>query len=262
MAIVAVLVVVAASLLITRVGAVALMLTGMSRESSRFQARSAFFGVGFTTTEAESVVSHPVRRRIIAWLILLGNAGVVSVLGTLLISFRANTDDTLVRVVVLLAGLLLLALLGASRPVDRMLTRLIRRALGRFSDLDVRDYSAVLELEGGYTVAELLVEDSDWVAGRPLSSVTLRDEGVVVLGIHRAGHGAYIGAPDGDTLIRAGDVLTVYGREDRVCELDRRARGAEGDAAHAAAVHEQEELEAQEEALDPAGVSAPGASGT
>jgi hypothetical protein len=237
------------------------MLTGMSRESSRFQARSAFFGVGFTTTEAEAVVTHPVRRRIIAWLILLGNAGVVSLLGTLLISFRADTSDTLVRVVVLVAGLLLLALLGVSRPVDRVLTRVIRRLLGRFSDLDVRDYSAVLELEGGYTVAELLVEDSDWIAGRHLGEVTLRDEGVVVLGVHRRG-GAYIGAPDGDTVVRAGDLLTVYGLEDRVCELDRRARGDEGDAAHAAAVHEQEELEAEEEALDPAEVSSPGASGT
>jgi uncharacterized transporter YbjL len=165
-------------------------------------------------------------------------------------------------VVVLVAGLLLLALLGVSRPVDLMLTRLIRRLLRRFSDLDVRDYSAVLELEGGYTVAELLVEESDWIAGRRLGEVTLRDEGVVVLGIHRAGGGAYIGAPDGDTIVRAGDVLTVYGREERVCELDRRARGDEGDAAHAAAVHEQEELEAEEEALDPAAVSPPGASGT
>jgi K+/H+ antiporter YhaU regulatory subunit KhtT len=261
MAIVAVLVVVAASLLITRVGAVALMLTGMSRESSRFQARSAFFGVGFTTHEAEAVVGHPVRRRVIAWLILLGNAGVVSVLGTLLITFGGQRHDTTVRVVVLVAGLLLLALLAASRAVDRVVTRVIRRALGRFSDLDVRDYAAVLELEGGYTISELLVEEQDWVAGRRLAEVTLRDEGVVVLGVRRSGS-AYLGAPDGDTIVRAGDVLTVYGREERVCELDRRARGAAGDAAHATAVREQEELEAQEDALDPAAVSPPDPSGT
>jgi len=261
MAAVTVLVVVAASLLITRVGAVALMLTGMSRESSRFQARSAFFGVGFTTAEAEAVVSHPVRRRIIAWLILLGNAGVVSVLGTLIISFGGHSHDTLLRAVVLGAGLLLLALFAASRPVDRVLTRVIRRGLGRWSDLDVRDYSAVLELEGGYNVSELLVEETDWIAGRRLAEVTLRDEGVVVLGIRRAG-GAYLGAPDGDTIVRAGDVLTVYGREERVCELDRRARGADGDAAHATAVREQEELEAEEDALDPAGVRTPDPSGT
>jgi 4-amino-4-deoxy-L-arabinose transferase-like glycosyltransferase len=261
MAVVTVLAVVVASLLITRVGAVALMLTGMSRESSRFQARSAFFGVGFTTAEAEAVVGHPVRRRIIAWLILLGNAGVISVLGTLIISFGGHNQDTLLRVVALAGALLVLSLVAASRPVDRILTRLIRRALGRWSDLDVRDYSAVLELEGGYAVAELLVEDSDWIAGRRLAEVTLRDEGVVVLGVRR-GRGAYLGAPDGDTIVRAGDVLTLYGREDRVCELDRRARGAEGDAAHEQAVHAQEELEAEEEALDPAAVSPPGASGT
>lgn len=260
-AVVTVFVVVAASLLITRVGAVALMLTGMSRESSRFQARSAFFGVGFTTAESEAVVGHPVRRRIIAWLILLGNAGVVSVLGTLIITFGGQHNDTLLRAAILAAGLLLLALFGVSRPVDRVLTRLIRRALGRWSDLDVRDYSAVLELEGGYMVSELLVEEQDWVAGRRLAEVTLRDEGVVVLGVHRSG-GAYLGAPDGDTIVRPGDVLTVYGREERVCELDRRARGADGDVAHATAVREQEELEAEEDALDPAAVSPPGPSGT
>src|SRR5689334_5533748 len=202
--------VVLVSQLITRVATIALSLTGMSTESARFQARSAFFGVGFTTTEAEAVVGHPVRRRIIMWLILLGNAGVVTTMGTLLISFTGGGSH-LTTVVVLLAGLAVLALLAVSRPVDAALTRLIHRALRRWSDLDVRDWSGLLALEGGYTVAELEVEEQDWIAGCALSDLTLRDEGIVVLGIHRNG-GGYIGAPDGDTVIRAGDVVTVYGR--------------------------------------------------
>ncbi|MEE3220394.1 MAG: potassium transporter TrkA, partial [Planctomycetota bacterium] len=41
------------TLLITRVATVALMVTGLSRESARFQARSALTGVGFTTYESE-----------------------------------------------------------------------------------------------------------------------------------------------------------------------------------------------------------------
>jgi hypothetical protein len=246
MAVVTVFVVLLASLLIARVGAVALTLTGMSHESSRFQARSAFFGVGFTTAEAEAVVGHPVRRRIIAWLILLGNAGVISILGSLVISFGGERD-TLGHVGILLAGLVVVALLATSRPVDRVLTRVIRRLLGRWTDLEVRDYAAVLELEGGYAVAELLVEPQDWVAGRCLGAVTLRDEGVVVLGVHRQG-GAYLGAPDGDTVIAAGDVLTLYGREDRVAELDRRVRGDAGDQAHRTAIDEQAQLEAAEDA--------------
>jgi K+/H+ antiporter YhaU regulatory subunit KhtT len=239
------------SLLIARVGAVALSVTGMSRESSRFQARSAFFGVGFTTAEAESVVAHPVRRRIVGWLILLGNAGVISILGSLVITFGGERT-TLGHVAVLLGGLLAIAVLASSRPVDRVLTRVIRRLLTRFTDLEVRDFEAVLELEGGYAVAELLVEPQDWIAGRRLGAVTLRDEGVVVLGVHRDG-GAYIGAPDGDTVIVPGDVLTLYGREDRVAELDRRVRGDAGDRAHAAAVDEQEAVEAREDEVEAGG---------
>jgi hypothetical protein len=246
MAAVSVLVVVLVSLLVARIGTVALTLTGLSRESARFQARSAFFGVGFTTNEAEAVVGHPVRRRIIMWLILLGNAGVVTTMGTLLISF-AGGGDHLTTIIVLLAGIVVLAALAVSRPVDAALTRLIRGALRRWSDLDVRDWSGLLELEGGYTVAELEVEEQDWIAGRALSELTLRDEGIVVLGIHR--HGGYIGTPDGDNVIRPGDVLIVYGRRDHVEELDRRAHDEQGDHAHAVAVAEQEEIEASEEAL-------------
>jgi hypothetical protein len=241
MAAVSVVIVVLVSLLVARVGTVALTLTGMSRESARFQARSAFFGVGFTTAEAESVVGHPVRRRIIMWLILLGNAGVVTTMGTLLISF-AGGGDRLTTIIVLVAGLAVLAALATSRPVDAALTRAIRRALRRWTDLDVRDWAGLLELEGGYTVAELEVEAADWIAGRALSALTLRDEGIVVLGIHRRG-GSYVGAPDGETVIEAGDVLTVYGLEDHVVELDRRAHDEAGDEAHARAVAEQERLE-------------------
>ncbi len=184
MAAVSVLVVLLVSLLVARVGTVALTLTGMSRESARFQARSAFFGVGFTTGEAEAVVGHPVRRRIIMWLILLGNAGVVTTTGTLLISFAGGRDQ-LKSVAVLLVGVIVLGALAMSRPVDRVLTRVIRRALARWTDLDVRDYAGLLELGEGYTVAELEVEDGDWIAGRELGELTLRDSGIVVLGIHR-----------------------------------------------------------------------------
>ena len=49
------------SLVIVRVATIALTLTGLSRELARFQARSAFTGTGFTTSESEKVVAHPIR---------------------------------------------------------------------------------------------------------------------------------------------------------------------------------------------------------
>jgi hypothetical protein len=63
--VIAFLTVLALSMLITGLATSALSMTGLSRESARFQARSAFTGTGFTTQEAEKVVNHPVRRRII-----------------------------------------------------------------------------------------------------------------------------------------------------------------------------------------------------
>lgn len=235
MAAVSVLVVLLVSLLVARVGTVALTLTGMSREAARFQARSAFFGVGFTTGEAEAVVGHPVRRRIIMWLILLGNAGVVTTTGTLLISF-AGGHDRLRGVVVLVAGVIALGAIAMSRPVDRVLTRVIRRALRRWTDLDVRDYAGLLELGDGYTVAELEVEDADWIAGHELGELTLRDAGIVVLGIHRP-DADYVGAPEPGTTVHPGDVLTVYGLEERVEALDRGRRLAEVDLAGVEGAH-------------------------
>ncbi len=74
-ALVSLLVTIGLSLLVTRVASIALAMTGLSHDLAKFQARSAFTGVGFTTSEAEKVVAHPVRRRILMLLMLLGNAG-------------------------------------------------------------------------------------------------------------------------------------------------------------------------------------------
>ncbi len=224
------LVVILVSLLITRVATVALTLTGLSRESARFQARSALSGVGFTTSEAEAVVNHPVRRRVVMALMLLGGAGTVTVIGALFLSFaNADASQRSTRVAMLLGGLVALWLVARSPWVDRRLSRLITRALGRWTDLDARDYAALLHLSGSYSVMEMAVNAGDWVAGRRLEELSLRDEGVVVLGISRA-DGVYLGAPRFGTEIKDGDTLILYGRSPRLCELDRRPAGAVGDS--------------------------------
>jgi NhaP-type Na+/H+ or K+/H+ antiporter len=85
--VVSLLLVLALSMLVIRVGAVAFLMTGLSEEVARFQSLSAFSGTGFTTDEAETVVKDPARRRIATLLIRLGAIGVVSSIATLLLSF-------------------------------------------------------------------------------------------------------------------------------------------------------------------------------
>lgn len=238
--------VVLVSLLITRIATVALTLTGMSRESARFQARSALSGVGFTTSEAEAVVNHPVRRRVVMVLMLLGSAGIVTVVATLVLSF-ANTDAAQKgqRLGLVIAGLVVLWLLARSAWVDARLSRVIAMVLRRVSSLDARECAALLRLGGGHTVSELAVCDGDWLAGRSLRELELRDEGVVVLGITRSG-GRYVGAPRFDTAVRAGDTLLVYGPAERIGELDRRPRGEAGERLHDVAIAEHARQTEQE----------------
>ncbi len=230
LALITVLVVVVVSLIVTRVATVALMQTGMSRHVARFQARSALSGTGFTTGESESVVNHPVRRRVIGTLMLVGSAGLVTAVGSLALSFgAANTDERLRRGAVLLAGLSLLLIVANSRWVDRRLSRLIGRLLGdRVSG--ARDYARLLDLSGDYAVNELLVESEDWVAERTLGQLRLDEEGVIVLGVHRSS-GGYVGVPAGDTRLHPQDTLILYGQQSRLEELDERGQGNEGAAA-------------------------------
>lgn len=244
------LVVVFTSLIVVRVATVALTLTGLSKELARFQARSAFTGSGFTTAESEKVVHHPVRRRIIMLLMLLGNAGLVSAVTSLMVTvIRDDAGDRttlLIKVALLIGGLFLLWLLANSGWVDRRMSRVIRWALKRWTKIDARDYAGLLHLSGDYAVVELAVEENDWLAERTLIDLKLSEEGVLVLGIERV-DGRYLGAPRGKTKLVAGDVLLLYGPKDRIAELDERPAGLEGAVAHIKAQREQREVEQEEQ---------------
>jgi hypothetical protein len=253
-AIVSLLIVLMMSLLVTRVAAMALMLTGMSQEVARFQARSAFTGVGFTTHEAEDVISHPVRRRIVMMLMLLGNLGVGAVVATLILSVMqtAQSDlwwNKLLSLGVGMVGLLLLTLAANNRHIERYLNRVIAWGLRRWSNLQVRDYVALLQLQDGYAVSELLVEPNDWLAQKTLMELKLPQEGVLVLGIKRTA-GVFLGTPTADTDVHAGDTLILYGPVERIEELDQRRRGRKGDVAHREAVEEHEEDLEEQEKID------------
>lgn len=250
-----VLVVVLISMIIGRVATTALTLTGMSREQARFQARSALTGAGFTTTESESIVTHPVRRRIVMMLMLTGSAGIVTVIGSIAIGAaqeRADGSSTLLALLLLVGAILALLWIMKLRPVERVMSRVIRAGLRRYTDLEVRDVESLLDIHGGYSIAELLVEDTDWLCERSLIDMRLNDEGVLVLGIQRR-NGGYDGAPKGTSTVHAGDTLLVYGHQDRIAQLDDRVQGPLGDAEHARSMAEvaQSAQQIDPETLDP-----------
>ncbi len=236
------------SIVITRIATVALVHTGLSVESARFQARSALTGTGFTTEEAEHVINHPIRRRIIMTLMLLGNAGLITAVSSLILTFVGGQSEAslLEKFLFLALGMGLMGWIAFSRWVDRQLSWLIDWALRRVADLDACDYVSLLHLAGEYRLVELLVRPGDWIEGLRLMDARPRNEGVMVLAVKQQ-DGAFIGTPSGETVVAAGDTLVMYGRAAALDRIDQRRKGWEGDKAHREAVAEQRALSRKEQ---------------
>jgi hypothetical protein len=231
------------TLIIGRLGSLALTATGLPREIAKFQARSALSGAGYTTNESESITSHPARRRIVMALMAVGSLGSAGVIGTVIASFLdvSGFSAGLRRGLILAIGVIALTFIMRIPTLDRMLLRLFAGIVRRVTDVDVRDYGNMLRLSGDYGISELLVEPDDWLRNRTLAELDLSHEGLLVLGIVRGDH--YYGAPKGTYQARSGDTLLVYGPVERLAELDARRSGTAGEQAHRAAIAAQREIE-------------------
>jgi hypothetical protein len=247
------LVVLAGLILVMRIATIMFIHTGLSRESASFQALSALSGVGYTTAEAEKIVNHPVRRRILFVLLIAGNAGIVTAVSSLILTFvLPDTHFTLIeKLLLLFGGLSFLLFLAMSSWANRILQVIVSWLLRRFTRLDVQDYSSLLRLAGEYQVGELWVKEDDWLVGKNLGEAGLHMEGILVLGFRRA-DGTYIGVPGAKTKILAGDTLIVYGRESSLAGLDEREGGRLGDIEHFDAIEAEKQVAEKEKKADPA----------
>jgi hypothetical protein len=208
------------SVLVTRIATIALVHTGLSREAAQFQARSAFTGVGFTTTESERVVKHPVRRRIVLLLMLFGNAGIVTAIASLILTFlpREESIELGLKLAYLLTGVLFIWLVVRSRWFHKSLFTLVSKALEKYSVLEIRDYSSLLQLGGDYRVSEYYVDEGSKLINKSLQELQLTSSGILILAITRKDSG-FIGSPHGANKIFEGDTIIIYGKLEDVDKI-------------------------------------------
>jgi hypothetical protein len=217
----ALLIIVIVSLLIVRIGTNALVLTGMSLDASRFQAASAFFGVGFTTSEAEMVVGHVVRRKIILHLIILGNIGLTSALATLIITFVNGSGEghaIISKLGLIALGVSCLYIFSHTGFIKKPLDRVMKYTLKRSGVVHAQDYETLLNLENGYCISDIKIEANHSLANKALHESRPNDHGIVILGVRRRG-GEFIGAPGKEDLLYDGDTVMVYGSEESVDKM-------------------------------------------
>ncbi len=243
--------VVAISFLITKTGTIALMQTGMSRERAQFQARSAFSGAGFTTSESEVVVKHPIRRRIIMNLIVCGNAGVVTAIATLIIGFAGKEETSLwLKLSLLVLGFVTFYFVTRSKRLDRWLERSIKKLLERYAGLRARSFARIVTVMEDHEVTEMEVSENLWLQDGTLAELKLPAEGVLVLGVIR-GDESFVGVPPGAYRVQETDRLVLFGKTEQIADLAKRKDRLKGKQDHQESVERHlEEVENIKKELD------------
>jgi hypothetical protein len=213
------LVVAAITMVFTQMAAGALIATGMPPPVAAFQARSAFSGAGFTTTEAENVVNHPVRRRIIMAAMFVGTLGTPTLVVTVLVGFVApGPGSTTERTLVAVSGVVLILLVIVNRPVTRVLEGVGRRyAQARLLPAVAGAGHELLALDDEFVVASAGIGDETEESPRSLRGLDHTFPALTVLGVQRDGQ--LIAEGPADLSLQPGDRLVVFGPRSRLRDL-------------------------------------------
>jgi len=198
------------SFLIVRAAAIALMMTGMDEKRAKFQALSAFSGTGFTTKEAEYVINHPKRRRIITWLMILGNAGIVTVIVTATSSLVRSGGYQLPMYILLLAvGIFIIYRIVTNRGFIRRWEGFIEDKFVQSRTFEEDVTEDLLHFIEGYGLVRIIVAEDSPLAGSSLAEHKLTERDILVLGIERGKN--WIPIPKATEIIEDGDKVVAYG---------------------------------------------------
>jgi hypothetical protein len=203
-------------LIILWIGSIALEATGMIRSRARFQALSCLTGTGFTTTEAESVVNHPRRRRIATWLIFIGNAGIISGLILMIQYLRSGlVAPSRVAIITLVVVVVLVFLLVRLKIVHGITNAFVKMFRGK-TDLHTREF--VLQT-GDYGIARVGIREDDKPSGKTVKDTIVHQTGITVLAIERGN--TVLSPPAPEEAVLPGDFLLCYGKTADILRVTR-----------------------------------------
>ena len=204
------LLVIITSLLIVRAGTIALMMTGIDQKRAAFQALSAFTRAGFTTREAEVVVNNPQRRRIITWLIILGNAGLVAIIVSATSSIVASQGYQVpITIFVIILGTYLIYKLMSRVGFIRKWEGFVQKQFIKSRTFEEATTEDLLHFIEGYGLVRAITTKNSPFVGATLSDVRALDRDIVILGIERGKD--WLPHPQAKTTIEEDDKLVIYG---------------------------------------------------
>ena len=215
---------------VVRIGAAAFELTGLNPDQAHFQALSAFTRTGFTTHEAELIVTHKQRRQIASALMILGNAGIVTLIATLVNSMRPEAASAILIPVLgkkipaflapyVIVGIMLILLFLIYRAFrsSRLSNILMRKVQQRMVDkkfIQPVCFEELLLGAKGYGISQVEITEKNPLEGKTLSESELRENDILVLSVERGDE--HFLNPSPRIKFVPGDKLVCFGKLDSI----------------------------------------------
>jgi amino acid transporter len=205
-------------LFILWLGSIALEATGMEREKARFQALSALSGTGFTTREAESIVNHPRRRRIVSWLIFLGSVGIIAFILVMILYLRAGFKaPTLVHIGIIIISIFILGLIVWTGLINK-LSNIIVSLLHKGHPVSDFNTEEILHQVGDYGIARIRINERNGATSFTLGNKKFKEQDITILAIERGDK--VLSLPKDEEVVLAGDRLLCYGKVSGISGLN------------------------------------------
>jgi hypothetical protein len=219
------------SFIAVRIGAIAFQLTGLEWSLAKFQALSCFSGTGFTTKESELIVSNPQRRKIASVLIVLGNAGLVTLIATFANSIRPRAGGAKISLpflkdflpaaampwislTIIILIILILYKLFTNIDFAGKVTNILRRFVMKKEIIKSVTAEELLIATGGYGVSRIRIAPNSSIVDKTLIEANLRSYDITVLAITR--NNETIPNPSADTVFKLDDELICFGRLENI----------------------------------------------
>jgi Trk-type K+ transport system membrane component len=215
-----------ASIVVVAIGAVLFELTGMHWPQAKFQAISCFTSTGFTTKESEIVMINARRRRIASVLMILGNAGFITLFATVVNSFTADSVFFKYKLPIIdfvvpekfwpLANLLTIMIAGyfiykiiSHTKISKFFINFIKNRLESQKRVKKVTFEEMVMATGGFGALSIEVKNKSHLVGKTIKEAQLAGSDIKVLAIER--NQESIAFPKEAERIENGDKIICFG---------------------------------------------------
>jgi hypothetical protein len=218
------------SFIVVIIGAIFFQLTGLEWSLAKFQSLSCFTGTGFTTKEAELITGSPQRRKIASVLMVLGNAGLVTLIATFANSLNpARLPEVTVpfihlvfpswllpwiHLLIITASIYGIYKLFTHSSITKKITDALKKRLVNKEIIKPVSFEELLVATGGYGVSSIEIHKDSPIIDKTIFQAELRSKDITVLTIERKDE--VIPNPKADTKILLNDKIVCFGKLENI----------------------------------------------